>query len=107
MVVHVRSSKRRMIRKRVNPFFLILISFVTKQLLLSKELIQFDFNNVELKSALQNSHGLKIHLIGDMALTKIYGDAISEFGRTVIQVDTDIVTAGYYALLKQIAEHAE
>ena len=61
----------------------------------------------ELKSALQNSHGLKIHLIGDMALTKIYGDAISEFGRTVIQVDTDIVTAGYYALLKQIAEHVE
>ena len=54
----------------------------------------------ELKSALQNSHGLEIHLIGDMALTKIYGDAISEFGRTAIQVDTDIVTAGYDALLK-------
>ena len=61
----------------------------------------------ELKSALQNSHGLEIHLIGDMALTKIYGDAISEFGSTVIQLDTDIVTAGYYALLKQIAEHVE
>ena len=28
-------------------------------------------------------------------------------GQTVIQVDTDIVTAGYYALLKQIAEHVE
>ena len=42
-----------------------------------------------------------------MALTKIYGDAISEFGSTVIQLDTDIVTAGYYALLKQIAEHVE
>ena len=53
MVVHVQSSKRRIIRKRVNPFILILISLVTKQLLLSKELIQFDFNNVELKSALQ------------------------------------------------------
>ena len=61
----------------------------------------------ELKSALHNSHGLEIHLIGDMALTKIYGDAISEFGKTVIQVDTDIITAGYYALLKQIAEHVE
>ena len=52
-MVHVRSSNRRIINKRVNPFILILISLVTKQLLLSKELIQFDFNNVELKSALQ------------------------------------------------------
>ena len=53
MVVHVRSSNRRIIKRRVNPFILILISLITKQLLLSKELIQFDFNNVELKSALQ------------------------------------------------------
>ena len=59
----------------------------------------------ELKSALHNSNGLEIHLIGDKALTKIYGDAISEFGKTAIQVDADIVTDGYYALLKQIAEH--
>ena len=86
MVVHVQSSKRRIIRKGVNPFTLILITLVAKQLLLSQELIQFNFNNVELKSALQNSHGLEIHLIGDMALTKIYGDAISEFGSTVIQL---------------------
>ena len=106
-MAHVRSSNRRIIRKRVNPLFLILISLVAKQPLFSEELIQFNFNNIELKSALQNSHGLEIHLIGDVALTKIYGDAISEFGRTVIQVDTDIVTAGYYALLKQIAEHVE
>ena len=53
MVVHVQSSKRRIIRKRVNPFILILITLVAKQLLLSQELIQFNFNNVELKSALQ------------------------------------------------------
>ena len=53
MVVHVQSSKRRIIRKRVNPFFLILITLVAKQLLLSQELIQFNFNKVELKSALQ------------------------------------------------------
>ena len=53
MVVHVQSSKRRIIRKGVNPFTLILITLVAKQLLLSQELIQFNFNNVELKSALQ------------------------------------------------------
>ena len=53
MVVHVQSSKRRIIRKKVNPFILILITLVAKQLLLSQELIQFNFNNVELKSALQ------------------------------------------------------
>ncbi len=35
-MVHVRSSNRRIINKRVNPFILILISLVTKQLLLSK-----------------------------------------------------------------------
>ena len=53
MVIHVQSSKRRIIRRRVNPFILILISLVAKQLLLSQELLQFNFNNVELKSALQ------------------------------------------------------
>ena len=53
MVVHVQSSKRRIIRKRLNPFILILITLLAKQLLLSQELIKFNFNNVELKSALQ------------------------------------------------------
>ena len=52
-MAHVRSSNRRIIRKRVNPLFLILISLVAKQPLFSEELIQFNFNNVELKSALQ------------------------------------------------------
>ena len=52
-MTHVRSSNRRIIRKRVNPLFLILISLVAKQPLFSEELIQFNFNNVELKSALQ------------------------------------------------------
>ncbi len=53
MVIHVQSSKGKKIRKRVNPFILVLIALVAKQLLLSQELIQFNFNNVELKSALQ------------------------------------------------------
>ena len=52
-MAHVQSSNRRIIRKRVNPLFLILISLVAKQPLFSEELIQFNFNNVELKSALQ------------------------------------------------------
>ena len=68
-MVHVRSSNRRIINKRVNPFILILISLVTKQLLLSKELIQFDFNNVELKSALQT-------LIVDQNIAIIFPDNI-------------------------------
>ncbi|MEL1233272.1 MAG: carboxypeptidase-like regulatory domain-containing protein, partial [Candidatus Neomarinimicrobiota bacterium] len=53
MVVHVQSSNRRIIRKRVSPFILILITLVAKQLLLSEDLIQFNFNNIKLKSALQ------------------------------------------------------
>ena len=61
----------------------------------------------ELKSALHNSHGVEIHLIGDKTLTKIYGNAIREFGRTAKQVDADIVTAGYDVLLKQLTEHVE
>ena len=68
-MVHVRSSNRRIINKRVNPFILILISLVTKQLLLSKELIQFNFNNVELKSALQT-------LIVDHNIAIIFPDNI-------------------------------
>ena len=52
-MTHVRYSNRRIIRKRVNPLFLILISLVANQPLFSEELIQFNFHNVELKSALQ------------------------------------------------------
>ena len=66
-MVHVRSSNRRIIRKRVNP--LILISLIAKQLLLSQELIQFNFNNVELKSALQT-------LIVDHNIAIIFPDNI-------------------------------
>ena len=69
MVVHVRSSNRRIIRKRVNPFILILISLVAKELLLSQELIKFNFNNVELKSALQT-------LIVDHNIAIIFPDNI-------------------------------
>ena len=68
-MVHVRSSNRRIIRKRVNPLILILISLVAKQLLLSQELIQFNFNNVELKSALQT-------LIVDHNIAIIFPDNI-------------------------------
>ena len=69
MVVHVQSSNRRIIRRRVNHFILILISLVTKQLLLSQELIQFNFNNVKLKSALQT-------LISDHNVAIIFPDNI-------------------------------
>ena len=68
-MIHVRSSNRRIIRRRVNPFTLILITLVAKQLLLSQELIQFNFNNVELKSALQT-------LIVDHNIAIIFPDNI-------------------------------
>ena len=63
-MAHVRSSNRRIIRKKANPLFLILIFLVAKQPLFSEELIQFNFNNVELKSALQTliiDHNIAIH----------------------------------------------
>ena len=69
MVVHVQSVKRRIIRKRVNRFILILITLVAKQLLLSQELIQFNFNNVNLKSAL-------LTLISDHNVAIIFPDNI-------------------------------
>ena len=58
----------------------------------------------ELKSALQNSHNHEIYLIGERTLTQLYADAINEFGRTTKKATPDIVTLGYFTLLRQLAD---
>ena len=72
-MAHVRSSNRRIIRKRVNSLFLVLISLVANQPLFSQELIQFNFNNVEF---VLNSEAEMIKMFRNNFLTtkvSIYG----------------------------------